>query len=62
MSTRLYITDDGDEVVIFSVNEEQIGFVDHGTYGWEGMTEVIRLVENICETFNIPVTNTQDIV
>lgn len=62
MSTKLYITDDGDEVVYFHVNEENVGMVDHGAYGWEGMTEVIRLVENIAEAFGVPVSNTQDIV
>ena len=62
MSTRLYITDDGDEVVNFSINEEIIGTVDHGEFGWAGMEKVIKLVEEICETFGIPLTNVQDIV
>lgn len=62
MSTRLYIDDDGDEVVYFRVNEEVIGSVDHGEFGWAGMESVIKIVEKVAETFGIPLTNEQDIV
>lgn len=62
MSTRIYITDDGDEVVFIKINEDILAKVDHGRYGWAGMEEIINLVEDLAETFGIPITNTQDIV
>ena len=62
MSTRIFIEDDGDEVVYIKVNEEVIAEVDHGAYGWYGMEQAIKLVETLAETFDIPIINTQDIV
>lgn len=60
MSIR--ITDDGDEQVFFHIEEELVGVVDHGEYGWAGMTAVIKLVEDIAEAHGIEVYNAQDIV
>lgn len=62
MSTRIYIDDDGDERCFIRVEEEVIATIDHETYGWSGMRAVIELVEEIAETFGIPITNHQDIV
>lgn len=62
MGTRINITDDGDETVLIGVGEDVIATIDHGRFGWAGMEEVIKLVENIAETFGIEVHNEQDIV
>lgn len=55
-------SDDGDEVVFIHVNGELVGQVDHGRYGWDGMTGVIELVEAIAKRLGIAIDNTQDIV
>lgn len=62
MSTTLVISDDGDEVVNFYIEEELIGSVNHDEYGWAGMTATIELVEAIAEAYGIPIRNEQDIV
>lgn len=62
MSTSIQITDDGDETIIVSIEEDEIGRFDHDEFGWAGMEKVINLVEEIAETFDIFVHNTQDIV
>lgn len=56
------ITDDGDEVVFFHVDNILVGEVDHGRYGWDGMTGVIELVESLATRLGVRVDNTQDIV
>lgn len=58
----IVIDDDGDEVVHIRVDGEIIASVDHETYGWSGMSEVIQTIETIADRFNIPVNNKQGIV
>jgi len=63
MSEKLYLADDGDEVVFVATDDGKIlGEISHEAYGWGGMREVIALVEKIAETFDIEVRNLQDIV
>jgi hypothetical protein len=59
---RLFISDDGDEVVFFDYGDKRIGFVDHGGSGWEGMTETIRLITRLCKEVGIEVVDEQSIV
>lgn len=59
---NIYITDDGDEVVFIKVEEDVIAEVSHEAYGWYGMENVIKLVEDLAEAFGIEVYNSQDIV
>lgn len=59
------ITDDGDEVVFITVSfgDQVVTInVDHERYGWAGMEAIIDCIEDTAKQFNIPVTNTQDIV
>lgn len=60
--SNVYITDDGDEVVFIKVEEDVIAEVSHDAYGWAGMQQVIKLVEDLAETFGIEVYNSQAIV
>lgn len=60
MST-LFITDDGDEELLFELDGKPIGTANHEEYGWAGLRKVIELVTAVAEAGGIPVVNTQDI-
>lgn len=66
MSYSIRITDDGDEVVIVAVHsgDKQVfsANVDHETFGWHGMFEVIKILTDIAEILKVPVVDTQVIV
>lgn len=56
------LTDDGDEVVMVEVEGTLIGGIDHATFGWYGMEQVINLIQSLGEALEFGVDNEQNIV
>jgi len=61
MST-LHITDDGDEVVNFVVNDEIVASVNHDEHGWDGMLGAVETVKNVVKALGHDVEDFQKIV
>ena len=56
------LTDDGDEVVMVEVEGALIGGIDHETFGWYGMEQVINLIQSLGEALEFGVDNEQNIM
>lgn len=64
MPPRIVITDDGDEHCIITVDGARLANqpINHEDLGWDGMTAVLKLIEEITEALGVRVDNQQNIV